>query len=278
MTRSLAARLTVLFAACATVVFFSAGLALFMVLQEGMTRQVRGELKLRGAWVESIVLRVQSEAQWRLWMAPKLSSMDLERSNTRTWIVSADPAFRYGEARSDATALAEVDGYGVLANPTGGDALMTWARRIPADGDRPAVTVVLAKDPLRFWETLDAFRLALLGLGLAGVPAVALLGYGIARFGLRPLQRLSRQAQALDPNHKEQRLALKPMPAELDDLTASCEPEVRALGLPRACRPDRHALARRGGPQRQPRKVLGAADRPGHPAPADGGHLQGTGR
>lgn len=221
MTRYLSARLTVLFAACAAVVFFGAGLALYLVLQEGLTRQVRGELKLRGAWVESIVLRVQGEAQWRLWMAPKLSAMDLERSNTRAWIVSANPAFSYGEAPADVTALAQVDGYGVLANPAGGEALMTWTRRIPPDGERPVVTVVLAKDPLRFWETLEAFRLAMLGLGLAGVLAVALLGYGIARVGLRPLQRLSRQAQALEPNHNEQRLALKPMPAELDDLTAS---------------------------------------------------------
>ncbi|HSI56749.1 MAG TPA: heavy metal sensor histidine kinase [Ideonella sp.] len=221
MTRYLSARLTVLFAACAAVVFFGAGLALYMVLEEGMARQVRGELKLRGAWVESVVLRAQSESQWRLWMAPKLSAMDLERSNTRLWIVSDNPVFRYGDARADIDALARTDGYGVLAQPDHHDALVTWAKTIPGDGDRPAVSVLLAKDPLRFWETLHAFRLALIGFGTAGVLAVAVLGYGIARFGLRPLERLSRQAQALDPNHKAQRLALTPMPAELDDLTAS---------------------------------------------------------
>ncbi|MEF7613692.1 heavy metal sensor histidine kinase [Aquincola sp. MAHUQ-54] len=221
MTRYLSIRLAAMFAGCAAVVFLLAGLALYQVLEEGMARQVRGEAKLRGSWVESEVARVQSESQWRLWLAPKLGAADLERNGTRLWIVSGNAAFRYGTPTPEIEALARAGGFGTLAEAGHPCLLVTWAKTVPGDGDRPEVTIVLAKDPLRFWETLAAFRLALIGFGAAGVLAVAALGLGIARVGLRPLKRLSGQAQALDPNHKHQRLALAPMPAELTDLTAS---------------------------------------------------------
>ncbi|HSI48793.1 MAG TPA: heavy metal sensor histidine kinase [Ideonella sp.] len=221
MTRSLAVRLTALFAACASVVFVVAGVVIYMVLQAGIHDQLRYELGLRGGWVESSVLRTQSESQWRLWLTPTMDAMEAERSGMRVWLISDQPGFRYGTPSADVIALSRQGGFGFLQDHGRGPAWMTWSRTLPADGDRPEVRLVLAKDPARFWDTLNAFRLMLIVLGSAGVVVVALLGHGMARFGLRPLRRLSRQAQALDPNHKGQRLALKPMPAELDDLTAS---------------------------------------------------------
>lgn len=219
--RYLAWRLTAMFAGCATVVFLLGGLALHTMLRDNLMAQVRAELALRGTWGESVVARVQSESQWRLWLVPKLNSMDMERSGMRLWIVSDDAAFRYGQPTPQVLALARAGGYGLLHQDEHPCDYITWARTLPADGDRPAVTLVLARDPLPFWNTLANFRLALVGFGLAGVIGVGGLGYGIACLGLRPLGRLSRQAQALDPNHPSQRLALAPMPAELDDLTAS---------------------------------------------------------
>lgn len=219
--RYLALRLTAMFAGCATVVFLLAGLALHTLLRDNLMAQVRAELSLRGTWGESVVARVQSESQWRLWLVPKLNSMDMERSGMRLWIVSEHPDFRYGQATPAVLALARAGGFGQLEQDEHPCAFITWARTLPADGDRPEVTLVLARDPLPFWNTLANFRLALIGYGLAGVLGVAALGYCIARLGLRPLRRLSHQAQALDPNHPSQRLALAPMPAELDDLTGS---------------------------------------------------------
>lgn len=219
--RYLALRLTAMFAGCAAVVFLLAGLALHTLLENNLMAQVRAELALRGTWGESAVARVQSESQWRLWLVPKLNSMDMERGGMRLWILSQDPDFTYGQATPEVQRLAQVGGYGHLQVADHPCALVTWTRQVPADGDRPATTIVLARDPLPFWNTLNNFRLALIGYGLAGVLGVAALGYGIARVGLRPLRRLSQQAHALDPNHPSQRLALASMPAELDDLTAS---------------------------------------------------------
>ena len=221
MTRHLSVRLTVMFAACAAAVFLVGGWALYRMLHAGLMEQVRGEMRLRAAWAESIVLRVQDESQWRLWLTPKFSAAEMERSDVRLWIVSESPDFRYGPPRAAIEALARQGGYGQLDEPGHPCTLMTWTKTLPADGDRPAVTLVLVKDPLRFLLTLDDFRYALIGLGGLGVLAVAALGYGIARLGLRPLERLSRQAEALDPSHQAQRLDLTPMPAELSNLTAS---------------------------------------------------------
>jgi len=221
MTRHLSVRLTAMFAACAALVFLIGGYALYRTLQDGFMQQVRNEMRLRAGWAESMVLRVQNEAQWRLWLTPKFNAAEMERSDVRLWIVSDSPAFRYGPSSLEIEGLAQTQGFGQLVERGHPCALMTWTKHLPADGDRPAVTLVLVKDPLRFVETLDTFGDALLGLGAVAVLVVALLGYGIARVGLRPLERLSRQARALDPSHQDQRLALTPMPAELDNLTAS---------------------------------------------------------
>jgi two-component system heavy metal sensor histidine kinase CusS len=222
MTRHLSVRLTLMFAACAAVVFLLGGWALYRMLNEGLMAQVKSEMRLQGGRAEAIALRMQNDAQWRWWLMPKFNMIEAERSDVRLWIVSAVPEFSYGGTPPpEILALAKVGGFGELVEPGHPCTLMTWTKTLPADGDRPEVTLVLVKDPLHFLQTLAGFRGGLIGLGLLGVLAVAVLGYGIARVGLRPLERLSRQAQALDPKHPQQRLALRPMPAELDNLTAS---------------------------------------------------------
>jgi len=221
MTRHLSIRLTAMFAFCAAAVFLIGGVTLYGVLREGLMQQVRQELMLRGGWAEAIVTRVQDESQWRLWLTPKFNASEMGRSELRLWIVSDTPGFNYGPPRPDIEQLARTSGFGQLFEPNHPCALTTLTKVVPGDGNRPQVTVVLVKDPLRFLETLVAFRYALIALGGGGVLAVAFLGFGIARLGLRPLERLSRQAQALDPSHQEQRLDLTPMPAELSKLTGS---------------------------------------------------------
>jgi len=221
MTRHLSIRLTAMFAFCAAAVFLIGGVTLYGVLREGLMQQVRQELMLRGGWAEAIVTRVQDESQWRLWLTPKFNASEMGRSELRLWIVSDTPGFNYGPPRPDIEQLARTSGFGQLFEPNHPCALTTLTKVVPGDGNRPQVTVVLVKDPLRFLETLVAFRYALIALGGGGVLAVAFLGFGIARLGLRPLDRLSRQAQALDPSHQEQRLDLTPMPAELSKLTGS---------------------------------------------------------
>jgi two-component system heavy metal sensor histidine kinase CusS len=221
MTRHLSIRLTAMFVFCAAAVFLIGGMSLYGVLREGLMQQVRQELQLRGSWAESIVARVQDESQWRLWLTPKFNASEMGRSDLRLWIVSDTPGYSYGPPRDDIVRLAQAGGFGQLSEPNHPCPLMTWSKVVAGDGNRPAVTFVLVKDPLRFLETLDAFRYALIALGGGGVLAVAVLGFGIARLGLRPLERLSRQAHALDPSHQEQRLDLTPMPAELSELTGS---------------------------------------------------------
>lgn len=81
--------------------------------------------------------------------------------------------------------------------------------------------LVLARDPAPFSQTIYSFRAALVFMVSAGVMLVALLGYWIARVGLRPLARLSRQAGGLSPSNRTERLGFDALPAELWNLTAS---------------------------------------------------------
>ena len=221
MTRSLSVRLTALFTACACGLFLVAGVVLYRVLEGGLMQEQRDELTLRGAWVESLVARTQSESQWRLWLTPRLNEAAASQTEIQVWLISDDPRFNYGSAPPEIAALARAGGFGKWQPPGQAHRMLTWAHTLAADGDRPAVHLLLAQDRQRYRQTLADFRLALLTMGSGALLLVALLGYGVARWGLRPLRKLSRQAQALDPAHQSQRLALSPMPAELDDLTCS---------------------------------------------------------
>jgi two-component system heavy metal sensor histidine kinase CusS len=58
-------------------------------------------------------------------------------------------------------------------------------------------------------------------LSLTAVMLVMILGYWIARVGLRPLKLLSREAQLLSPRKLSQRLRISPLPAELSDLAGA---------------------------------------------------------
>ena len=70
-------------------------------------------------------------------------------------------------------------------------------------------------------QTLRNFLSALTLLALGAVALVVLLGYWIARVGLKPLERLSKDAQALRPKTRSQRLQATALPDELSDLAAA---------------------------------------------------------
>src|SRR3546814_11124059 len=58
-------------------------------------------------------------------------------------------------------------------------------------------------------------------LSALGVLLAAMLGHWVARLGLAPLARLSREAKQLSPRQLSQRLRPAPVPSELSELTRS---------------------------------------------------------
>lgn len=218
---SLSLRLALMFAGCGAVLFLVGGLLLQNTLRVALERQVREELSLRATVLESIVGKAATAEYWSGTLAPKIDTLAGENSGTRVWMRSDSERFRYGDDAPGLAALSRSDGFGKLEVAGYDCELVTLVRSVPAQGERPPIKLVLARDPTLFLQTLASFGIALLAGGAAAVALVAAFGFWIARLGLRPLERLSKQAQALRPERREQRLSLQPMPAELSDLSAS---------------------------------------------------------
>jgi two-component system heavy metal sensor histidine kinase CusS len=92
---------------------------------------------------------------------------------------------------------------------------------IAAMGSRPELRFIVGLDSTPFMKTLDHFTKTLILTSALGVVLVALLGYWIARFGLAPVRRLSRQANSLPPGDSKQRLDTEALPGELQELAVS---------------------------------------------------------
>src|SRR5690606_29565309 len=113
-------------------------------------------------------------------------------------------------------ATAYTDGFGDLL--VDGRHMKSFSGEVAAHGQRPAVRMMMALDSTPFQETLRAFTVGLVALMVLGAVAAAALGYYIAGIGLRPLGRLSREAQALSPDNLSRRLQTATLPPELSQL------------------------------------------------------------
>jgi two-component system heavy metal sensor histidine kinase CusS len=205
MNGSIASRLALMFAACAAAVFLVAGAWLHDSLRVTLEQQTLEDLALRGALMEGSIGKALTAEQWTMWIVPKLEAVQTTQPGTHVQVVSADARFSFGE----------------VPLPGSAPASLAHERRVAAQGDRPALTLRLARERETVTQTLNSFRTALLVTALVGVALVALLGYWIAGLGLRPLARLSRQAQTLRASEPAERLGFVPMPRELAHLTDS---------------------------------------------------------
>ena len=138
----------------------------------------------------------------------------------RFWVLSDDPRFQYGKG------LAEIDGLTREANghtsaivlPGQEKPYRTLSVHIDAFEQRPAVRLIVGRNTEPYARTRQAFLTALVALGSGAMLVVAFMGYWIARVGLRPLERLSAEAQALRPKTLSHRLRSEPLPVELSAL------------------------------------------------------------
>jgi len=221
MTRSIATRLAIMFAVGALVVFSIVGVALHRVLHRELERQGVDELHTRLEVTSHSIVRASLADRWE-YTRTKLDALAPPEGSTRFWVLSADPRFRYGgDAPPELLAAARARTAGSTMIEHDGRILRALARSIPANGERPEVQFVVAVDAARFHDTLRTFAIALVVLVATGGALVGALGHRLAKMGLRPLGRLSDEAQALSPRNLSQRLRQSPLPRELSDLAAS---------------------------------------------------------
>ncbi|HET8882522.1 MAG TPA: heavy metal sensor histidine kinase [Solimonas sp.] len=218
--RSIAWRLSAMFAAVALLIFALVGVALQRVLQSELDRQQRSELQTKAHFGEQLIEHCRSPDKWHFVQA-RFDALLAGDDDTRFWVLSDDPHFTYGARAALAALRPAPAAEGFSDSERLHRSTRSLARTIAADAQRPAVKLIVAIDPSPYWHTQRTFVIALAVLSALGVALAALLGHWVARLGLAPLARLSREARRLSPRQLSQRLRLSPLPPELSELSRS---------------------------------------------------------
>ncbi|NGY06004.1 heavy metal sensor histidine kinase [Solimonas terrae] len=218
--RSIAWRLSAMFAAVAMLIFALVGVALQRVLQSELDRQQRSELETKSRFGEQLIEHCKGPDKWHFVQA-RFDGLMAGQDSTQFWVLSDDPRFTYGNSDTLAALQPAPVAEGFSDSTRRQRPLRSLVRRIAADEQRPAVRLIVAIDPSPYRHTLRTFAIALALLSTLGVTLAAVLGHWVARLGLAPLARLSREAQGLSPRQLSQRLRLAPLPPELSELSHS---------------------------------------------------------
>ena len=221
MRHSITLRLVLMFALAALATSTLIGLALYKVLEREQMRHQDEELATHLQNMQYSISRVDSTDRWARVQA-KMDTLTPADGSVRYWVLSDDPRFQYGKGLGGIEHLdRDAEGRGTLLLPDRSAPLRIASRSIPPLADRPAVWLIVGVDSTPFLHTLDAFLSALALLSISAMLLVMLLGTWIARVGLRPLDRLSREARALQVKTLSQRLSLAELPVELYDLATA---------------------------------------------------------
>jgi two-component system heavy metal sensor histidine kinase CusS len=221
MKPSIANRLVLMFALGALATFTLIDAALYGVLQREMTRHQDYELATNMQGIRYGMERFGDSEHWPRIQA-KLDAITPNDGSLRFWVLSDDPRFQYGKGVAQMERVTQgQDGRGELVLPSDEKSYRTLSQRITAFGDRPPVRLIIGLETAPYEHTVHTFLVALASLSLVAVALVMLLGWWIARIGLRPLQRLSAEARALHPKELSQRLHAEKLPVELEDLAVA---------------------------------------------------------
>ncbi|HMN46142.1 MAG TPA: heavy metal sensor histidine kinase [Povalibacter sp.] len=218
MTLSISRRLAVMFAISSFVLLALISVALHELLERDLLRHQRAELNTRLEVNRPLIVKTVRAEDWTH-VRNKFEAMTPADGRIEYRILSDDPRFTYGDPLPAGFVAAE--GFGVLAEGDREPPRKTLVRTVPGNGERPDVRVMVAADSTPFIETLQVFTLWLVALVGGGTIIAALLGYYIARLGLRPMQRLSLEAQSLMPERLSTRLQPAHLPEELAEFTDS---------------------------------------------------------
>jgi two-component system heavy metal sensor histidine kinase CusS len=217
---SIANRLGALFAGAGLLVFSINAAALHHVLRSEIERHQYAQLDTKLKLMQHIIGRCATPDKWE-GVRDKFDSLTPGDGSTQFWVISNDPHYEYGAPPGALRErmLGEPGPRNLYLQP--GRTYKSLLGVVGANHERPAVRILVASDTALYSQTVRTFATALMLLSAAGVLLVAVLGYYIAKLGLRPLSQLSAEAHALRPRNLAQRLMLSPLPDELADLKNS---------------------------------------------------------
>lgn len=221
MKLSISQRLAAMFAVASFVVLAVLSFAMHGLLKRELERHQTNELQARWQMYRPIVARNDDVEHWAV-ACNKFDNSLSENNRVSVWVLGDDERFRYGSPLTpEQLRSAGVHGFGQIRVPEHEAPLKTFTDDVEARGERPAVRMMIGIDSTPFVETLRAFTVGLLALTVVGALGSAALGYYIAGVGLRPLDRLSREAQALSPGYLSRRLRTDTLAPELSELADS---------------------------------------------------------
>ncbi|MHA6197245.1 heavy metal sensor histidine kinase [Pseudomonas wadenswilerensis] len=215
-SNSLALRLSALFTLVALVVFLLIGWALYKQVDRSLDLLPSAELEARYSVLESSLMRFGNQEHWGK-ITRKLDLLGEEDRRIRFWVVSGDSRYEYGHPDAVVRHLAEGrpgmrDVY--LADSPYPFKIML--SELPALEERPPLRFLIGIDTDSFWNAQRTLLIALVSLSVVGILLASVLGYWVARIGLRPLHQLSDEAQQLAPPRLSGRLRVSALPPELE--------------------------------------------------------------
>ncbi|WP_460927065.1 heavy metal sensor histidine kinase [Pseudomonas sp. MC6] len=220
-SNSIALRLSGMFTLVALLVFLLIGGALYQQVDKGLGLLPEAELDARYSVLESALNRFGTPEHW-LKINAKLKLLGEEDKRIRFWAVSGDPGYEYGQPDAAIRAFAQGPlGMHDLQLPNHPYPLKVLLTELPAKDQRPPLRFMIGIDTETFHETQHNLLIALIGLAIVGVLMASALGYWVARIGLKPLIKLSHEAQRLAPPLRAGRLRLSPLPPELEQFVDS---------------------------------------------------------
>ena len=218
---SIALRLSGMFTLVALLIFMLIGGALYQQVDRGLGLLPEAELDARYSVLESSVGRFGTPDHWAK-ITTKLKLLSEEDKRIRFWVVSSDPSYEYGSPDAQIRAFAEGgSGKHDLRLPGYDHPFKALVSQFPAKDQRPPLRFIIAIDTENFYATQHHLLMALIGLAFVGVVLAALLGFWVSRIGLKPLEKLSDEAQKLAPPKLSGRLQLSPLPPELNQFVNS---------------------------------------------------------
>ncbi|MGF6152290.1 heavy metal sensor histidine kinase [Pseudomonas fluorescens] len=218
---SIALRLSGMFTLVAALVFLLIGWALYQQVEKGLALLPAAELDARYSVLESTVGRFGTPEHW-VKINNKLNLLGEEDKRISFWIISGDANYEYGNITPQIRALAQgPTGKRDVQLPGQPYPMKVLVSQFPAKDQRPPLRFMIGIDTQTFYETQHHLLIALISLAIIGVLLASALGYWVARIGLKPLIKLSQEAQRLAPPLLSSRLQLSPLPPELNQFVSS---------------------------------------------------------
>lgn len=220
-SNSIALRLSGLFTLVALLIFLLIGGALYQQVDKGLGQLPEAELDARYSVLESALTRYGNPEHWGK-ISAKLKLLSEEDKRIHFWAISGDPDYEYGNPDARLRAFAQGPlGMRDLSLDEHPYPLRVLVSQLPAKEQRPPLRFLIAIDTEAFHQTQHQLLIALIGLAIIGVLLASALGYWVARIGLKPLIKLSQEAQRLAPPRLSGRLQLSPLPPELSQFVNS---------------------------------------------------------